>query len=177
MVQKMPARTAWDCTLVGHSDYELDCSKQFGSHCGMSRSSRFHICFPGLWIAVALFALVGCEAVPPETPGQPVSGDAAAAAQTPEPGEDGTAPQSVAEAATGRLPHVPPEGPLLDPEALIGLVPDQAEILLGHPTEVREEAPALVWSYKVDRCVVELYFYASVDDCFNRVVSQSHARR
>lgn len=59
-------------------------------------------------------------------------------------------------------PQPPPEKPPLPPfggAKLLGLTRQHAVELLGEPSALREEAPATVWTYTVDGCRLELFFY------------------
>lgn len=42
---------------------------------------------------------------------------------------------------------------------IIGLGTDAVEKLLGEPEMVRQDAPAEVWQYRSEACVVDLYLY------------------
>ncbi len=57
-----------------------------------------------------------------------------------------------------QLTAVPPQ-PVPDPASLIGLHPDQLTVVLGPPGLVRRDAPAEVWQYVGDDCVLDLYLY------------------
>lgn len=50
----------------------------------------------------------------------------------------------------------------VDPQTLIGLTAHQASTLLGEPELRRQEAPAEVWQYRTESCV--LYLYRDGDD-------------
>lgn len=58
-------------------------------------------------------------------------------------------------------PPVPPTKPAneLDPKRLVGMSEGQVTELIGTPTEVRDEPPALVWRYTGDDCYVDVLFY------------------
>lgn len=75
-------------------------------------------------------------------------------------------PQAPVMAKPQPTPPAPAPAPLpsLDPATLIGL--DQAEIIaaLGEPKERGDEAPARVWRYVADDCVVKLFFYLDLGD-------------
>jgi hypothetical protein len=63
------------------------------------------------------------------------------------------------------LPRPAPEPfPLqLDPGILIGLGPEQTELMMGKPADVRDEPPATVWAYKSGDCTLEVFFYPEVE--------------
>ncbi len=46
-----------------------------------------------------------------------------------------------------------------DPDALIGLAPQQIGEALGMPELQRSEPPAEVWQYRTSTCVFDLYIY------------------
>jgi hypothetical protein len=46
-----------------------------------------------------------------------------------------------------------------DPGVLIGLDPDGVEAMLGPPDLRRDEAPAALWQYRNEACVLDLYFF------------------
>lgn len=72
-----------------------------------------------------------------------------------------------AAAAVPALPVRPPAGrppaeqpaDLIDPTKLVGLTQDQTRDLIGSPTTVRDEPPAVVWSYGSDGCGLDVFFY------------------
>jgi hypothetical protein len=88
---------------------------------------------------------------PPETPAKTPPARTA----TVEPGQAHAAP----------LPRPLPEPfPLqLDPGILVGLGPEQTEVMMGRPIEVRDEPPATVWTYKSGDCTLEVFFYPEVE--------------
>ena len=49
------------------------------------------------------------------------------------------------------------------PEALLGLDTAAVENLFGPPPLLRHEAPAEVWQYRTELCVLDLFFYAEAD--------------
>jgi hypothetical protein len=64
------------------------------------------------------------------------------------------------------LPPAPaprPEFAGVDPERLRGLTPNDAELLLGPPDLRSEEPPAVVWTYIVGPCRLELFFYYDLE--------------
>jgi hypothetical protein len=97
-----------------------------------------------IWVAVAM--LGGCmEAAPPATPVR-----------------TRPAPAPAANPARPPLPVALPkerEKQAIDPQILMGLTEAEMRTLLGDPTTVRPEPPALIWSYASQQCVVDLYFY------------------
>lgn len=73
-------------------------------------------------------------------------------------------PQAAVTAKPRLKPLAPAPLPSLDPATLIGL--DQAEVIaaLGEPEKRGDEAPAQVWRYLTDECVVKLFFYLDLGD-------------
>jgi hypothetical protein len=61
-----------------------------------------------------------------------------------------------------RLAAVAPV-PEREPASLMGLVRDQIVALLGTPSLVRRDAPAEVWQYAGEKCVLDLYLYEGGD--------------
>jgi hypothetical protein len=57
----------------------------------------------------------------------------------------------------------PPE-PSYDPSKLIGLSEADVSTLFGAPSGKDEQAPARIWRYVADDCVVTLFFYLDLDD-------------
>jgi hypothetical protein len=89
----------------------------------------------------------------PARPAPPPQAVATPAAATPAP------PQ---EAALAPIPVPPPrERPdqSLAPERLVGLSEEDIKRLIGDPGGVREEPPAVVWSYSSARCGLNVFFY------------------
>jgi hypothetical protein len=91
-----------------------------------------------------LLALGGCSllACSPETP--PATGAAPAAEQ---------------QASLPPVPSPPPATRPIEPQRLVGQTQAQVQALLGAPTTVREQPPALVWAYRAGDCGLELFFY------------------
>ena len=91
---------------------------------------------------------------------------AACAAIVDEPSE---IPDSVAAVPLDSPPprSEPPRGPIADltpavnddPEQLVGLDDAGLEALLGKPAFRREDTPALVWQYRTDGCVFDIFLY------------------
>lgn len=77
------------------------------------------------------------------------------AAATPQP-EERIASHEGIDAA--RLAALAPQ-PERDPASLMGLARDQVMALLGAPSLVRRDAPAEVWQYAGETCVLDLYLY------------------
>ncbi len=78
-----------------------------------------------------------------------------------------------AEGRSAPLPRPPPEPfPLqLDPGILIGLGPEQTELMMGRPAAVRDEPPATVWAYKSGECTLEVFFYPEVETRLPRALA------
>jgi hypothetical protein len=66
---------------------------------------------------------------------------------------DGAAPE---QSATAPAPELAKPA---RPEDVLGLAADALEKLLGRPELVRRDAPAEVWQYRSESCVVDLYLY------------------
>ena len=87
--------------------------------------------------------------------------------------------QSVSEAtatAGEKLPPLPERKPALggeapDPAKLVGLDFAAAKALLGEPVEQHEEPPARVWAYDGRICLLNVFFYPSVEDNVFRVLT------
>lgn len=65
-------------------------------------------------------------------------------------------------AALPPVPVPPPKerpGPALDPERLLGLTQEETRRLMGTPGGVREEPPAVVWTYASAGCGLDVFFY------------------
>ena len=106
----------------------------------------------------------GTAAAPPPAAAPPASATEAPAAPKPAPPAR-TATLGQAPTSGAPLPRPAPEPfPMqLDPGILIGLAPEQAELMMGRPTEVRDEPPATVWAYKSGDCILEVFFYQEVE--------------
>ena len=102
-------------------------------------------------------APVGTEAS--GEPGQVVeviSSDAAPAGQPPAPAQSGEA----TEPQTESLAAVPPEPAFNDdPQQLIGMGPASLNAFLGAPELIRREAPASLWQYRTEDCVLDVVLY------------------
>lgn len=106
------------------------------------------------WIPVfaAVLLLAGCAARP-----VPVA-ETAAIAPAPVP-ESVTAPAP--DAPAGAAPDLAKPA---RPEDVLGLAAAAIEKLLGRPELVRRDAPAEVWQYRSESCVVDLYLYREKSD-------------
>lgn len=70
-------------------------------------------------------------------------------------------------AAVPPVPVPPPAGrppveqpsQAIDPAKLVGLTQDQTRELIGPPTAVRDEPPAVVWTYGSAGCGLDVFFY------------------
>ncbi len=47
----------------------------------------------------------------------------------------------------------------MEPQILIGLGEDEVSRMLGEPRQVRNDPPAMVWTYGVNECKMDLFFY------------------
>lgn len=109
------------------------------------------------------------------------------------------APQPAAEA---KIAVKPPEEPSAKisttaPSSVLGLDPRDLEKLLGMPKLVRRDAPAEVWQYRSEACVLDVFIYrvatgaqvkyaeartiwaepAKTDDCVNAIRQQNSPER
>jgi hypothetical protein len=119
----------------------------------------------GGWAVIALVALSACQApkpaaVPPVAETPPATGSAS-----------GTASGAAADPATAALP---PE-PIIndDPQQLMGIGPGALSAVLGEPELIRREAPAEIWQYRNDGCVLDVFLY---DTAGRRTVTYIEAR-
>lgn len=61
-------------------------------------------------------------------------------------------------------PQMRPKYPMtLDPRILIGLRPDQAELIVGRPKHVSQQPPATVWAYGDKNCGLRIFFYPELN--------------
>ncbi len=63
-----------------------------------------------------------------------------------------------------RAPPAPPADLPSDVEQLRGFPAAELARRLGEPDFVREEPPAVVWQYRSEDCVLDLFFYRSGDE-------------
>ncbi len=83
--------------------------------------------------------------------------------------EEAAIPESVAAVPLGAPPprSEPPRGPIEppvaklddDPEQVIGLDDAALEALLGRPAFRRDDSPALIWQYRSDGCLLDVFLY------------------
>ena len=50
-------------------------------------------------------------------------------------------------------------GASADPQALMGLSPNEVTAMMGQPELRRQEPPAEVWQYRTSTCVFDVYLY------------------
>jgi hypothetical protein len=147
-------------------------SAESGNHLlqAVGSSAIVRLCL--LTMILPLAACAGDQAVrrTPAAPAPTAAAEPAAPVTAPP-----AAPKPAAGTHTANLGQAPPAGaPLprpapepfpmqLDPGILIGLAPEQAELMMGRPTEVRDEPPATVWAYKSGDCTLEVFFYQEVE--------------
>lgn len=69
---------------------------------------------------------------------------------------------------------LPPE-PFIDddPQRLMGIGPGALSAVLGEPELIRREAPAEIWQYRNDNCVLDVFLY---DTAGRREVTYVEAR-
>jgi hypothetical protein len=118
-------------------------------------------------LSAALALLAACEGVPlfgngaGETATEDQPAEAAAEERTTRPEEEMTEAEAaqLAEAET-QVTALPPE-PVIDddPAQLIGMGPATLSAFLGAPQLIRREAPASLWQYTAQDCVLDVVFY------------------
>jgi hypothetical protein len=47
----------------------------------------------------------------------------------------------------------------IEPERLVGLSQDETRHLIGNPSAMRDEPPAVIWTYGSTGCGLEIFFY------------------
>lgn len=57
---------------------------------------------------------------------------------------------------------IPPHRPGPESKALVGKTEEELTKLLGVPSEVRNEPPALVWHYRSKKCSLDVFMYLDV---------------
>ncbi|MPY69599.1 MAG: hypothetical protein GEU92_05895 [Alphaproteobacteria bacterium] len=50
----------------------------------------------------------------------------------------------------------------LQPKALVGMTPDEIRAMLGAPASERSDPPATVWTWRHERCEVDVFFYMDI---------------
>ena len=69
-------------------------------------------------------------------------------------------PAASAESQTETLAALPPDPAINDdPQQLIGMGPASLNAFLGAPELIRREAPASLWQYRADDCVLDVVLY------------------
>jgi hypothetical protein len=69
-------------------------------------------------------------------------------------------PAASAESQTEALAALPPDPAINDdPQQLIGMGPASLNAFLGAPELIRREAPASLWQYRADDCVLDVVLY------------------
>jgi hypothetical protein len=77
----------------------------------------------------------------------------------------------VPDPATAALPPAPVIND--DPQQLMGIEPGALGTILGEPELIRHEAPAEIWQYRNDACVLDVFLY---DTAGRREVTYIEAR-
>ena len=112
--------------------------------------------------ALALGLLAACHAAAPETSGMRETGRA-----PPDPAPATAAPPAQSAALAPRMPEpAAPTAPApvdSDPEKLRGMDPVRLTGLLGRPTFLRRDAPAELWQYRHESCVLDLFLYPGTE--------------
>ena len=120
---------------------------------------------------VLALALSACETVSAVLPGGGDSSEGEPAAETgqvveiispePETAEQPAPPASEPpEPAADELAALPPEPAIDDdPQQLIGMGPASLNAFLGPPELIRREAPASLWHYRAEGCVLDVVLY------------------
>ncbi len=103
-----------------------------------------------LSFACGLAALAACTTV---TRGTARDDDAAQA----------TSPAPPAQVEWNDRISPPPLGLSSDPKRFIGAKPDFLLAELGKPFALRKEAPAQVWQYRAEECVIDIFLYEQAD--------------
>lgn len=114
-----------------------------------------------LTLAGCLFALSGCAIVdamkpPPASASTAPSGEAVQQAAVPL-----TPPLPAGEASPGAGSGPDAVKPL-QPKALVGMTPDEIRAMLGAPSSERADPPATVWTWRHERCEVDVFFYMDI---------------
>jgi hypothetical protein len=95
---------------------------------------------------------------PSGEPGQVV--DVISSEEAPAQAPKAPASQDDAAAQADALAAIPPEpGINDDPEQLIGMGPASLNAFLGAPELIRREAPASLWQYRAEDCVLDVVLY------------------
>ena len=69
-------------------------------------------------------------------------------------------PQNSSGSQTETLAALPPDPAINDdPQQLIGMGPASLNAFLGAPELIRREAPAILWQYRADDCVLDVVLY------------------
>ena len=113
----------------------------------------------GLSAALAI-ALSGCEVLqqifPPEPP-PPVTASEPPAEETPAVTKTAPPPTAKPRPPAAATPARPK--PAVDHRVLIGQGEEDVTRMLGEPREVRNDPPAMVWSYGAGECKLDVFFY------------------
>lgn len=116
-------------------------------------------------IALSTSTMVGCALLDEYLPNPDDGRPAATGKRSPDPlkskaaDDAGTSTQAQPELADITVPRRPAP---FDPDALVGASEGQAIDLLGRPSAVNENPPAIVWEYPSENCQVSLFFYNDV---------------
>lgn len=123
--------------------------------------------------ALAIMAAPGCDTVEPgDSRGvtradgdrdavKPPKSKAEAEAATPNVTEPPPTPKQSAKTAAPPT-AIPPRRPGPESKALVGKTEKELKELLGMPSEVRNEPPALVWNYRAKQCSLDVFMYFDV---------------
>lgn len=125
-------------------------------------------------LALLVMTLAACEAFPPgaERSGPAPDREAEAATEAVQTDPEGApAPEATRPAPLPPRPSAPPPRGRLDAERLTGLTTEQAWELLGPPSDVKQESPAIVWTYAVAGCRLELFFYFDLESQEQRTLA------
>jgi hypothetical protein len=110
---------------------------------------------------VAILSLAGCDLVTPRNPAPPAQ-PAGPPPSTDAGPETDAAPSPPVKTATPRSKIQRKHKPPIETAALIGMTEDDARRVIGEPTDVRDQPPALVWVYASAECELHMYFYAEL---------------
>ena len=113
-------------------------------------------------LMTAGLTLSGCGTATPDRmgsggePGQVVE----VISSVPEAASQPAEPEATADARGESLAALPPEPAINDdPQQLIGMGPASLNAFLGAPELIRREAPASLWQYRAEDCVLDVVLY------------------
>ncbi len=117
-------------------------------------------CRQALVVAGAAALIGGCAHLP--NPFAPEQKNAPAPAAPPAPAVSEPPQEQPAPAAPrrpARRTKPPVQTAMIDPNSLVGLKRPDVVRLLGMPTRVAKDELSLIWTYAVEGCALQVYFY------------------